>query len=157
MIPIRLGTIAILQTMVASGLVNSLAALVLVYVAQGLPLAIFILSEFMRQVSDDLKNAGRIDGLNEYVIFFRLVLPLVRPAMATVAACFRPRGTGEGERVDVGIADSGVPFLVWKTRAPWHELDPFLCRVLDCPPAVQQREVLAIAPHLCQIPIVRAI
>jgi len=85
MIPIRLGTIAILQTMVASGLVNSLAALVLVYVAQGLPLAIFILSEFMRQVSDDLKNAGRIDGLNEYVIFFRLVLPLVRPAMATVA------------------------------------------------------------------------
>ena len=85
MIPIRLGTIAILQVMVATGLVNSLAALVLVYTAQGLPLAIFILSEFMRQVSDDLKNAGRIDGLSEYMIFFRLVLPLVRPPMATVA------------------------------------------------------------------------
>ena len=39
----------------------------------------------MRGVSDDLKNAGRIDGLSEYTIFFRLVLPLVRPAMATVA------------------------------------------------------------------------
>ena len=39
----------------------------------------------MKQVSDDLKNAGRIDGLSEYTIFFRLVLPLVRPAMATVA------------------------------------------------------------------------
>jgi raffinose/stachyose/melibiose transport system permease protein len=51
----------------------------------GLPIAIFVLSEFMRQVSDDLKNAGRIDGLSEYVIFFRLVLPLVRPALATVA------------------------------------------------------------------------
>ena len=37
------------------------------------------------QVSDDLKNAGRIDGMSEYKIFFRLVLPLVRPAMATVA------------------------------------------------------------------------
>src|SRR5271168_592643 len=85
MIPIRLGTIAILQVMVATWLVNSLAALVLVYTAQGLPLAIFILSEFMRQVSDDLKNAGRIDGLSEYMIFFRLVLPLVRPPMATVA------------------------------------------------------------------------
>ncbi|WP_428426866.1 carbohydrate ABC transporter permease [Pararhizobium sp.] len=85
MIPIRLGTVAILQGMVAVGLVNTLTALILVYTAQGLPLAIFILSEFMRSVSDDLKNAGRIDGLSEYAIFFRLVLPLVRPAMATVA------------------------------------------------------------------------
>ena len=85
MIPIRLGTVAILQGMVATGLVNTLTALILVYTAQGLPLAIFILSEFMRTVSDDLKNAGRIDGLSEYAIFFRLVLPLVKPAMATVA------------------------------------------------------------------------
>ena len=85
MIPIRLGTVAILQLMVKTGLVNTLTALVLVYTAQGLPLAIFILSEFMKGVSDDLKNAGRIDGLSEYTIFFRLVLPLVRPAMATVA------------------------------------------------------------------------
>jgi len=85
MIPIRLGTVAILQLMVASGLVDTLTALILVYTAQGLPLAIFILSEFMRTVSDDLKNAGRIAGLSEYAIFFRLVLPLVRPAMATVA------------------------------------------------------------------------
>ena len=85
MIPIRIGTVAILEMMVATGLVNTLWALILVYTAQGLTLAVFILSEFMRQVSDDLKNAGRIDGLSEYTIFFRLVLPLVRPAMATVA------------------------------------------------------------------------
>ncbi|MFC6589025.1 carbohydrate ABC transporter permease [Sulfitobacter pacificus] len=85
MIPIRIGTVAILEMMVQTGLVNTLWALILVYTAQGLPLAVFILSEFMRQVSDDLKNAGRIDGLSEYRIFFRLVLPLVRPAMATVA------------------------------------------------------------------------
>ncbi|WP_284266239.1 carbohydrate ABC transporter permease [Roseicyclus amphidinii] len=85
MIPIRIGTVAILEMMVATGLVNTLWALILVYTAQGLPLAVFILGEFMRQVSDDLKNAGRIDGLSEYTIFFRLVLPLVRPAMATVA------------------------------------------------------------------------
>jgi raffinose/stachyose/melibiose transport system permease protein len=85
MIPIRIGTVAILQMMVATGLVNTLTALILVYTAQGLPLAVFILSEFMRQVSDDLKNAGRIDGMSEYAIFFKLVLPLVRPAMATVA------------------------------------------------------------------------
>lgn len=85
MIPIRLGTVSILQMMVATDLVNTLTALILVYTAQGLPLAVFILSEFMQGISDDLKNAGRIDGLSEYRIFARLVLPLVRPAMATVA------------------------------------------------------------------------
>ena len=85
MIPIRLGTVAILQLMVAAGLVNTRTALILVYTAQGLPLAVFILSEFMKTISDDLKNAGRIDGLSEYRIFFTLVLPLIRPAMATVA------------------------------------------------------------------------
>jgi raffinose/stachyose/melibiose transport system permease protein len=85
MIPIRLGTIGILNIMVAAKLVNTHIGLILVYTAQGLPLAILILSEFMRQVSDDLKNAARIDGLSEYAIFFKLVLPLTRPAVATVA------------------------------------------------------------------------
>jgi raffinose/stachyose/melibiose transport system permease protein len=85
MIPIRLGTVAILRSWWRANLVNTLTALILVYTAQGLPLAVFILSEFMKSVSDDLKNAGPIDGLSEYRIFFSLVLPLVRPAMATVA------------------------------------------------------------------------
>ena len=85
MIPIRIGTVAILEMMVATSLVNTLWSLILVYTAQGLPLAVFILSEFMRQVSDDLKDAGRVDGLSEYTIFARIVVPLVRPAMATVA------------------------------------------------------------------------
>lgn len=85
MIPIRLGTIGILNIMVAGHLVNTHIGLILVYTAQGLPLAIFILSEFMQGVSGDLKNAARIDGLSEYAIFFRLVLPLIRPAIATVA------------------------------------------------------------------------
>ena len=85
MVPIRLGTVAILNLMVAAHLVNTHLALILIYTAQGLPIAVFILSEFMQGVSKDLKDAGRIDGLSEYAIFLRLVLPLVRPAVATVA------------------------------------------------------------------------
>ncbi|RKP51839.1 carbohydrate ABC transporter permease [Pararobbsia silviterrae] len=85
MIPIRLGTVGILEMLVAAHLANTLTGLILVYTAQGLPLAIFILTEYMKTVSSDLKNAGRIDGLSEYRIFFWLVLPLLRPAMTTVA------------------------------------------------------------------------
>lgn len=84
MIPIRLGTVSILRLVVAMGLVNTRTALILVYTAMGLPLAIFILNQFMRQIPRELKEAARIDGASEYRIFW-LVLPLVRPAIATVA------------------------------------------------------------------------
>jgi len=84
MVPIRLGSVSILQLIVDMGLTNTLTALVLVYVAQSLPLAIFILSEFMQQIPGDLKEAARCDGISEYGIFFHIILPLVRPAIATV-------------------------------------------------------------------------
>ena len=85
MVPIRLGSVSIIQLVVQMHLINTLSALILVYVAQNLPLAIFILSEFIAQIPKDLREAGRCDGLSEYNIFFYIVLPLIRPAMATVA------------------------------------------------------------------------
>jgi len=84
MIPIRLGTVSILRLVVSMGLIDTLTALILVYSAQGLPLTIFVLQQFMQQVPRELKEAARIDGASEYRIF-GLVLPLVRPAVATVA------------------------------------------------------------------------
>lgn len=85
MVPIRLGSVSIISLISDLNLINTLTALVLVYVAQNLPLAVFILSEFIQQIPKDLREAGRCDGLSEYHIFFYIVLPLLRPAMATVA------------------------------------------------------------------------
>ncbi len=84
MIPIRLGTVSILRLLVDMNLVNTLWALILVYTAMGLPLTIFILTAFMRQLPRELKEAARLDGASEYRIFW-MILPLVRPAIATVA------------------------------------------------------------------------
>ena len=85
MIPIRLGTVSILQLVVALDLINTRTALILVYTAQGLPLAVMILSEFIRQIPAELKDAARCDGVGEFKIFFQIILPLIRPAIATVA------------------------------------------------------------------------
>ena len=85
MVPIRLGSVAIIQLVAEMNLINTLTALILVYTAQNLPLAIFILSEFIAQIPKDLREAARCDGLSEYNIFFHIILPLIRPAMATVA------------------------------------------------------------------------
>ncbi len=84
MIPIRIGTVAILRLMVSLGLVNTLLSLILVYTAQGLPLTVFIMQQFLSQVPRAMKDAGRVDGASEYRIF-ALMLPMVQPALATVA------------------------------------------------------------------------
>jgi raffinose/stachyose/melibiose transport system permease protein len=83
MIPIRLGTVSILRLCVDLNIVDTLQALILVYTASGLPLAIFILTNFMKQVPRDLKDAARVDGASEYRIYW-MILPLVRPAIGTV-------------------------------------------------------------------------
>jgi len=83
MIPIRLGTVSLLKLMASLELVNTLTGLILIYIAQGLPLTIFILTSFMSQIPDELKDAGRIDGASEYRIY-ALVLPLVRPALGAI-------------------------------------------------------------------------
>jgi raffinose/stachyose/melibiose transport system permease protein len=85
MVPIRLGTIGILRLMVELRLVNTLWSLILVYTAQGIPLAVFVLTTFMRQLPKDLTDAARIDGASEYRIYW-LILPLVRPALGSVLA-----------------------------------------------------------------------
>lgn len=85
MVPIRLGSVEILNMMRSAGLNDTLTALVLVYVAQGLPMSIFILSEFIQQIPRDLRDAARCDGVPETRIFFEVVAPLLRPAIATVA------------------------------------------------------------------------
>ena len=67
------------------GLVNTLTGLIIVYVAQSLRLAIWILSEFMKSFNLEIKEAARCDGVNEYQLFLYIILPLSRPALGTVA------------------------------------------------------------------------
>jgi raffinose/stachyose/melibiose transport system permease protein len=84
MIPIRLGTVSILSLIVGLGLGNTLFALILVYTAAGLPLAVFVLSNFFREVPRELEDAARVDGAGHFRIF-AMVAQLARPAIAAVA------------------------------------------------------------------------
>jgi multiple sugar transport system permease protein len=66
------------------GLVNSFLPLVLPTFF-GNPFFIFLLRQFMLQIPDDLSEAARIDGANEFQIMYRIILPLTRPALVVVA------------------------------------------------------------------------
>ena len=67
------------------GLGNTAAAVWLTHTAFGLPLAVLLLHNFISQLPRDLMEAARIDGASHLTIFWRLVLPLARPALAAFA------------------------------------------------------------------------
>lgn len=67
------------------GLLGSLWALLLPYIAFGLPFQIFVLRGFMRLIPSEIVEAARVDGAGDLLIFVRLMIPLVAPALATLA------------------------------------------------------------------------
>jgi raffinose/stachyose/melibiose transport system permease protein len=85
MLPIKIATIRLLQIMKALNTLNTLFCLFPVYIAMGLPTAIFILTEFIHGLPRELYEAGYMDGASRFRIWYRIVIPLIRPALATVA------------------------------------------------------------------------
>lgn len=85
LIPIRLATISLIHVMNWTGLYDRLFGLTLIYVAMGIPFSIFILTEFVRQLPEELYAAARIDGAGEFAALWSISLPLLRPAIAATA------------------------------------------------------------------------
>jgi ABC-type glycerol-3-phosphate transport system permease component len=85
MIPAQLAIIPLFFELRALGLLNSRFGLILVYTANGLPFAIFILAGFFRSLPRTLYEAAVIDGCGEFSAFWRVMLPLARPGLVTVA------------------------------------------------------------------------
>jgi ABC-type glycerol-3-phosphate transport system permease component len=84
-IPAQLAVVPLFFELRSIGLLNSRAGLVLVYTANGLPFAIFILAGFFRSLPRSLYEAAIVDGCGEFAAFWRVLLPLARPALVTVA------------------------------------------------------------------------
>jgi len=64
------------------GLTNSIGGLVLPFLVG--PFGVFLMRQFLLSIPDDLIEAARVDGAGEWRIFFRVVMPLCRPALATL-------------------------------------------------------------------------
>ena len=67
------------------GLLGTLFALICPYVAMGLPLGVLILTPIIATLPRDLSDAARVDGASEWQIFFRIIVPIIRPGLASVA------------------------------------------------------------------------
>ncbi|MGO4599953.1 carbohydrate ABC transporter permease [Terrabacter sp. 2RAF25] len=85
MLPIHLAILPIFYLFDGLGLVDSRLGLMLMYAASGIPFSIFVLTTFFRQLPEELEEAAALDGATSWQTFWRIMVPLVRPALATVA------------------------------------------------------------------------
>ena len=84
MIPVRLAIVPLFIMMRQLHLLDTLWSLIVVYVAGGMPFTIFLMVNFFRHVPRDLEDAAILDGAGPFQVYYQIMLPLVRPALATV-------------------------------------------------------------------------
>jgi raffinose/stachyose/melibiose transport system permease protein len=83
-IPVHVTLTPLLVMMKQIGIAGNLAALIPPYVVFGLPFQIFVMRGFFRTVPSELLEAARLDGASEWGIFWRILMPLSTPALATL-------------------------------------------------------------------------
>jgi alpha-glucoside transport system permease protein len=83
-VPLQMALIPMFSLYDSLGIFDTILSLVLFHTAFGLPFAIFLLRNFFIGIPKDLMEAARIDGASEFRIFFRLILPLGLPAIASL-------------------------------------------------------------------------
>ncbi|MBO8199297.1 carbohydrate ABC transporter permease [Streptomyces smyrnaeus] len=84
-VPIQVGLLPVAKMFGAVGLFGTIPGVVLFHVAYGLPFAVFLLRNYFAEIPREMLEAARMDGGSEWRIFLRLVLPLGRPAIASLA------------------------------------------------------------------------
>ncbi len=84
MMPVFLMIVPVFYLLDSFGLVSTRSGLILVYAAVSIPFEVFVLSTFIRQLPLELEEAARIDGASSLRVFWTVIVPLVRPAIATV-------------------------------------------------------------------------
>lgn len=85
MVPFQSLLIPLHSIMQDFNLLNTRMALVIIYVTFHLPVAVYIMINTFDTIPDSLRESAQMDGASEPVIFFRIMLPMVWPGLATAA------------------------------------------------------------------------
>jgi alpha-glucoside transport system permease protein len=83
-VPVQMTLIPIFQLLTDMGLTGSFVGIWLAHTAYGLPFAVYLLRSFFGALPSDLMESARIDGASHMRIFFRILLPLAVPSLASL-------------------------------------------------------------------------
>lgn len=85
MIPINAAVIPLFINLKQMGLINTFSGVILSYIAFNLPMAIFLMTGYMKSIPKELDEAAYMDGCSTFGLFWKVILPISRPVFATAA------------------------------------------------------------------------
>jgi len=90
---------------------NTWFGVILIYIGSGLPIAIFLCTEYLKSVPDSLVEAARIDGATYLQVFWRIILPMSTPIATTVAVITVPNIWNEFALINILVSDENLKSL----------------------------------------------
>ena len=132
-IPIHITLIPVFKMSQSLHVYDSIVALIGPYVATAIPISVFILTSFMRETPKEIEESAEIDGCNKFQMFFKIIFPLAKPGLATLAIYNGVNMWNEfsfAYTLTQSAKNKTLPLAVWEFQGQYCMNTPMIMTVL---------------------------
>lgn len=132
-IPVHITLIPVFKMSKATGLYDSIWALIGPYIAFAVPISVFILTSFMKEIPREIEESAEIDGCGKIQMFFSMILPLSKPGMATLAIYNGVNMWNEfsfANTLTQSAQNRTLPLAIWEFQGQYSMNTPMIMAVL---------------------------
>ena len=132
-IPVHITLIPVFKMSKATGLYDSLSALIGPYIAFAVPISVFILTSFMKEIPREIEESAEIDGCGKIQMFFSMILPLAKPGLATLAIYNGVNMWNEfsfAYTLTQSAQNRTLPLAIWEFQGQYSMNTPMIMAVL---------------------------
>ncbi len=132
-IPIHITLIPVFKMSQQLNLYDKIWALIGPYVAMGIPISVFILTGFMKGIPREIEEAAEIDRCGKFKMFFKIILPMAKPGLSTLAIYNGVNMWNEfsfAYTLTQSSQNRTLPLAVWEFRGQYSMNTPLIMAVL---------------------------
>lgn len=132
-IPVHITLIPVFKMSQATGLYDSIWALIGPYVAFAVPISVFILTSFMKEIPREIEESAEIDGCGKIKMFFSMIMPLAKPGLATLAIYNGVNMWNEfsfAYTLTQSSQNRTLPLAIWEFQGQYSMNTPMIMAVL---------------------------
>lgn len=132
-IPVHITLIPVFKMSKATGLYDSIWALIGPYIAFAVPISVFILTSFMQEIPREIEESAEIDGCGKIQMFFSMILPLAKPGLATLAIYNGVNMWNEfsfAYTLTQSSQNRTLPLAIWEFQGQYSMNTPMIMAVL---------------------------
>ena len=132
-IPVHITLIPVFKMSKATGLYDSIWSLIGPHIAFAVPISVFILTSFMKEIPREIEESAEIDGCGKVQMFFSMILPLAKPGLATLAIYNGVNMWNEfsfAYTLTQSSANRTLPLAIWEFQGQYSMNTPMIMAVL---------------------------